>query len=508
MKTLIAYLLAAVAFASTAMADKPNILFILTDDLGWTALSSYGNKDVATPNLDRLAAEGMRFTDAYAEAVCSPTRAAFFSGQYGARTDLFKIINKQDPPHAYMKPPAALLNMPPETASIATTMRKAGYATGLAGKWHIADGYSVAELKELDGGKYFENYGFDFAGSASEKKNPQGKAVKAIHDDLIGFIQNAGGKPWFACALHFTPHTPLRAPLPLVKKHAARGYARSTAPFGKFSERPTAEYLAMIEHFDNEIGTLLAKLDELGVAENTLVVFTSDNGGLSRVASNEPLREGKGSAQEGGLRVPLIMRWPGKIKPGTTCNVPVHTVDYYPTFADLAGVEPPADHTLDGESLVPLMLQTGELRRDALYWHMPTYTVMYGGTPCAVIRQGDWKLIHWFGDYLDPEGFTPDDTPHYGKLVIGPRTALYNLREDIGEAHDLAEAKPDKVKELRAALDAWFIETDAAMPTKNPEFDESKWWQGNGPIKKNAAKNKGKQGVAQDEENDGEPSED
>jgi len=457
---------------------KPNILFILADDMGWSALSCYGNKAVATPNLDRLAKQGMRFADAYADAQCSPTRAAFFSGQYGARTGLFKVNHEQEPPKAFMKPPEALLDMPPETASLAATLRKAGYTTGLAGKWHIADDYSCAALLESDGGKYFDRYGFDFCGPASEKDHLQDKAVTAITDDIIRFIEQAGEKPWFANALHFTTHTALRAPKALVEKHAARGYKRSTGIYGKYDERPTAEYLAMVEHLDNDVGRLLAKLDELGIADKTLVVFTSDNGGMSRVAGNEPLRAGKGSPYEGGIRVPLIARWPGKIKPGSECATPVHTVDWYPTFAAVAGATPSANHKLDGVSLVPLLTQSGVPDRDAIFWHMPTYTVMYGRTPCAVVRKGDWKLIHWFGDYLDPRGFTPADTP-YGKLVIGPRTELYNLRDDISETCDLAASNPDKAKELRAALDAWFKETGAAMPVKNPDFEEKNWWRGN-----------------------------
>lgn len=458
-----------------ADVSKPNILHILADDMGWTALSCFGNKDIATPNLDRLAAQGMRFSAAYADAQCSPTRAAFFSGQYGARSGVFKVIHEQEPPKAFMRIPEPNLAMQPDIASLATTLRKAGYTTGLSGKWHIADNYSAAALRARDGGKYFDRYGFDFCGAASEDAHPEDKAVSAITDDILGFIEKAGEKPWFACAMHFSTHTKLNAPKALVEKHAARGYKHTTSPAGKYSERPTAEYLAMLEHLDNEVGRLLAKLDELGLADRTMVVFTSDNGGLSRVASCAPLREGKGSPYEGGIRVPLIVRWPGKVKPGSVCDTPVHVIDYYPTYAALAGATPPAGHKLDGRSLVPLLTQSGTLDRDTLAWHMPSYTAMYGRTPCAVIRKGDWKLIHWFGDYLDPHGFTPDDTP-YGKLVIGPRTELYHLADDLSETKALSATHPDKAKELRTALEAWWQDTGAGFPTKNPDFDESSWW--------------------------------
>lgn len=490
------------AAKAAATLSKPNILFILADDMGYSALGCYGNRDIATPNLDRLASQGMRFTSAYADAQCSPTRGAFFSGQYGARSGMFKVTHEQEPPKAFMKPPQALLDMPPEMASLALTLRNAGYTTALSGKWHIAGNYSAAALRGREDGKYFDRYGFDFCGEASEPAHAEDKAVTAITDEILGFVEKAGTKPWLACAMHFTTHTKLAAPKALVEKHAARGFRRTSAANARFAERPTAEYLAMLEHLDNEIGRMMSRLDALGLAQNTLVIFTSDNGGLSRMASCAPLREGKGSPYEGGIRIPLIARWPAKVKAGTTCDTPVHTVDFYPTFVNVAAALAASDSakaettlktTLDGQSLLPLLTQSGSLDRDTLAWHMPTYTAMYGRTPCAVIRKGDWKLIHWFGDYLDPRGFTPDQTP-YGKLVIGPRTELYHLANDLGEAHDLAAERPEKAKELRAALDAWFAETQAAMPTQNPAFDEQNWWASNNgprqPKAKKAAKSK------------------
>jgi uncharacterized sulfatase len=229
----------------------------------------------------------------------------------------------------------------------------------------------------------------------------------------------------------------------------------------------------MLEHLDNEVGRLLAKLDELQLSDNTVVLFTSDNGGLSRVTNNAPLREGKGSPYEGGIRVPLIVRWPGQVKPSSECDAPVHTVDFYPTFSKVAETQVAA--TLDGESLLPLLTQTGKLQRPALFWHMPTYTTNYGRTPCAVIREGDWKLIHWFGDYLDTTGFTPDDKP-YGKLIVGPRTEVFNLREDAYETRNVATDRPKKTAHLRNALNAWLKRTKAKLPTSNPDFNEKRWW--------------------------------
>jgi uncharacterized sulfatase len=476
-KQLLAAGLLAMASVTLPAAEniKPNILFILADDLGWTALSCYGNTNVATPNLDRLASQGMRFPQAYADSQCSPTRAAFLSGQYGARTGLFKVIAEKEPPKAFMRPPEASLALPPSVATLATTLRSAGYTTGLSGKWHIADKPFVASLRNRDDGKYFDHYGFDFAGPASQAGHHEDKAVTAITDDIIGFIEQNQARPWFAFVAHFTPHAPLAAPKVLVDKYAALGYSRSSKPAGKFSERPTADYLAMLQHMDDEVGRLLRRLDELKLADHTVVIFASDNGGMSRIADNRPLREGKGSPYEGGIRVPFMVRWPGQVKPGSECDVPVHFVDFYPTFAAIAGATPPANHKLDGENLLPLWRQTGGLKRTTLCWHMPSYTLNYGRTPCAVIRQGDWKLIHWFGDYLDTRGFTPDDKV-YGKLVVGPRTELYNLRADVSETNDLAAAQPEKVKQLTAALEAWWKDTGAKFPEKNPDYDAKNWW--------------------------------
>ena len=479
----------AASFASAATPAKPNILFILGDDFGWTGLSCYGNKDVATPNLDRLAAQGMRFTQAYADSQCSPTRAAFFSGQYGARSGVFKVIHEQEPPRAYMRPPEANLAMQPEVATLARTLRGAGYATGLSGKWHIADNYLAANLREKDGGKYFDRYGFDFCGAAREQDFPEDKAVTAITNDIIGFIERNRDRPWFAYTAHFTTHTKLTATKALVDKHAARGYKRTSTPAGRYAERPTAEYLAMVEHLDNEVGRLLARLDALKLTDNTVVIFAGDNGGMSRMASNVPLREGKGSPYEGGIRVPFIVRWPAGMKPGAVSGVPVHVVDLYPTFVALAGTTPPANHKLDGENLLPVWQQRGSLQRTKLFWHMPTYTVMYARTPCAVLRDGDWKLIHWFGDYLDTKGFTPDDTP-YGKLLIGPRTELYNLRDDLSETKDLAAAQPEKARQMKADLDAWWRETGAKFPDKNPNYSPADWWSTRAAAAEGKAKKK------------------
>ena len=234
MKSLLLTLIAssfAIPHSSFSAEPRPNILHILADDMGWNALSCYGNKDLQTPNMDRLAAQGMRFTQAYADAQCSPTRAAFLSGQYGARTGVFKVLNEKEPSFAPMRSAEAKDALGPETATLATTLRQAGYTTGISGKWHIANNYAVAALRKREG--YFDAYGFDFAGPANGNEHHEDKTVTAITDDIIGFIEANRSKPWFAFAAHFSPHTKLEAPEALIAKHVARGFKRSANDEGK-----------------------------------------------------------------------------------------------------------------------------------------------------------------------------------------------------------------------------------------------------------------------------------
>jgi uncharacterized sulfatase len=460
-------------------ATHPNMVLILADDLGWNALGCQGNQDVDTPNLDQLATEGMRFTQAYAEAQCSPTRGALFSGQWPARTSMFAVTHEQDPARAPMMPPEHLILMPPATASLALSLRAAGYTTGMSGKWHIGDNYNAAPLIKRDGGTYFEKYGFDFVGDSQSGNAEKDKDVDAITADMLGFIERNKDQPFFAYLAHHAPHAPMEAPRALVEKYVQRGFQRSSSPLCKTEERPTANYYAMLDHLDASVGRVVAKLDEWHLATNTVVIFYSDNGGLNRMADMTPLREAKGAPYEGGLRVPLMVRWPGRIRPGSTCEVPVHTVDLYPTFLALAGGSAPDGHHLDGLSLMPLLTGQGTFEREALFWHMPTYTPMYGRTPCAVVRQGDWKLVHYFGDFLDTTGTLPRHQELYGRLVLGGRTELYHLREDLNESHEVARANPTRVRELMARLESFWNNTGARLPKPNPAFDpaDTEWWK-------------------------------
>jgi len=462
-------------FAATADTNQPNIIFILADDLGWNGIGCQGNTDVSTPNIDRLAAQGMRFTHAYAEPQCSPTRAALLSGQWGARTGVHKVINEKNPSFAPLIP-APMSELPPETGNMAAVLRTAGYATGLSGKWHVADGAFAAALTNRPG--YFDAYGFDYVGNCLSTNTEPDKSVNAITDDILTFIEANKAHPFFAYVAHYAPHAPMEAPQSLIDKYVARGFKKSSSPGGKFSEIPTADYYAMIEHLDEGVGRLLDKLDELGIASNTVVIFTSDNGGMNRVANMAPKRMAKGASYEGGVSVPLVVRWPGRVQAGSVCDTPTHTIDWYPTFSAVAGGVVPGGHTLDGQSILPLLTQSGTLSRDALYWHVPSYTANYGRTPCSFMIKDGWKLIYYFGDFLDVTGKTPpDNNVPYGALVLGARTELYNLNEDPYETTDLAAAQPVKANELYAALQVWWIDTGAKFPTTNPKFDLAKWWQ-------------------------------
>ncbi len=463
-----------------AESRPPNIVFILADDLGWNGIGPYGNKDVATPHLDRLAREGMTFHRAYAEAQCSPTRGAFFSGRWPARTGMFAVTHEMDPVAAPLMPPAHAMVLPPETASLARMLRAAGYATGLSGKWHIADNYNAAPLRARDGGKYFDRYGFDYVGAGANGAPEKDKSVAGITDDMLGFIERSQDRPFFAYLAHHAPHAALEPPAALLAKYVARGFRKSSHPNTLFRERPTADYYATLEHLDTHIGRVLALLDRLDLAKNTLVIFTSDNGGLNRMADMAPLRGAKGMPYEGGIRVPLLARWPARIAAGSSNTAPVHFIDYFPTFAALAGATLPAAQKLDGENLLPLLTGTGRPARDTLYWHMPTYTTPFGRTPCSVIQRDGWKLVHYFGDFL---AIGPDSIPEnegvYGNLVIGARTELYHLATDQSEANDLATKNPAKVAELMTALKKFWADTGATFPKPNPVYRPGNptWWQ-------------------------------
>jgi len=446
-----------------ALADEtrsqrpPNIVLLLVDDLGWTALTCYGSDLHETPHLDRLAKQGMRFTDAYAACtVCSPTRAAVLTGKYPARLHLTDWIAGHVRPRAKLRIPDWTKQLEHQEVTLAEALKPRGYVSASIGKWHLGNESHWPTSQGFD-----ENVGGTHKGQPPSYFDPYGKGggiptlpprqkgeflTDRLTDEALGFIEKNKDRPFFLYLPYFTVHTPLMAKQELIDKYKAR-----IEPNDKHRHPALA---GMVDSLDQSVGRILAKLDELKLADNTVVIFTSDNGGLvlRNTTSNAPLRAGKGSAYEGGVRVPLIVRWPGVVEPGSTCSVPVISTDFYPTILQMTGVSPQAEHLAghrpDGESLVPLLKQSGQLHRNAIYWHYPHYHPG-GATPYGAVRDGSWKLIEFFED---------------------DHVELYNLADDLGESNDLASKMPERAEALRRQLHEWRKEVGAQMPTPNSNY--------------------------------------
>lgn len=439
--------------------DQPNILLIMIDDLGWTDLHVQGNDKLETPVLDRLATEGMRFTDGYAAApVCSPTRAALITGMSPARLAITNhITGNQDqfqPEGATLRAAEMLNHLDLEYETLAERLKSKDYATGFFGKWHISG--TNAEMESTEPGRRPEHQGFDvniggtsFGGPPSffdPYRNPtiedrrEGEYLPyRLADETMQFMEQHQDEPFFVALWPYTVHWPMEAPQELVDKYADRpGFD----DYGDGLESAT-RYAAMIEAMDDAVGRVLAKLDELELAEETLVIFTSDNGAYGGVTSLAPLRGVKGHLYEGGIRVPLIIRWPGMIQAGTESAEPVISMDFFPTILDAAGVERSPDVPLDGESLMPLLEGRGNLERDAIYFHYPNYAFHEENRLGGAIRMGDYKLILFYDD---------------------DSVELYNLAEDISESNDLSADMPEKAAEMKARLKAWLDASGAKMP--------------------------------------------
>jgi arylsulfatase A-like enzyme len=432
-----------------AAETRPNFIIILTDDLGWTDLACFGSKFYETPNIDKLAAQGMRFTQSYSACtVCSPTRAALLTGQYPARLHITDWIAGHVRPNAKLKVPDWTMKLAPEIPNLAQKLKDAGYATASIGKWHLGPAECWPDKQGFDlnvGGfnagqppNYFSPYKIP-----TLKDGPNGEFLSdRLTDEALKFIETNKEKPFFIYFPHYAVHTPLMAKPTVIEKY--KGKEKTTA-------QTNAVYAGLIESVDDSVGRLLAKLDEWKLSENTVVIFTSDNGGLRPITSNVPLRAGKGSAYEGGVRVPLIVKWAGQIKPGTVCETPVISNDWLPTLLALAGVARPKG-PIDGVNLEPLLKQSGTLTRNTLYWHYPHYHPG-GATPYSAIREGDWRLVEFFEDnHLE----------------------LYNLKDDISETKDLAKEQPEKAAALLKKLQDWRMEVGAQLPTENPNFDPTK----------------------------------
>ncbi len=432
-------------------------MFILADDLGYTDLHCFGSQYYETPNIDRLAEQGMRFTSFHQCQNCQPTRAALMSGQYGPRTGVYTVggIDRFDWRSRPLRPVDNVIQLPLEKKTVAQALKSAGYATGMFGKWHLGEneGHHPSQ-RGFD--EAIVSMGRHFEFNTRPKVELADKNVY-LADFLTGravdFITRHKDQPFFLYLPHYAVHSPYQAKPELVEhfkpKAAAGGHHDPT-------------YAAMIASVDESVGSIMQVLEKLGLAENTVVIFSSDNGGVGGytregikkagdITDNAPLRSGKGSLYEGGTRVPFIVRWPGVVKAGTTCDVPAIHVDLFPTLLEMANAAPPEGYTLDGESLAPLFHDSGaSLKREAIYQHFPGYLGAGGGTwrttPVATITMGRWKLMEFMED---------------------KRLELYDLQTDVGESKNLAASEPDRAKEMLARLHAWQTGIHAPMPTAN-----------------------------------------
>ncbi|MBT3374322.1 MAG: sulfatase [Lentisphaerae bacterium] len=424
------------------------MVFILADDLGWADLGCYGNTFYETPNLDRLARTGMRFTDAYAASpVCSPTRASIMTGKYPARLHLTEWIpGKRPTRREKILGPNSHRQLALGVVTIAEHLRTGGYVTGHIGKWHLGGTNHLPEHQGFD-----TNVGGTHAGSPSggyflPNRMNLSQMTKGTYltdrltSEAIRFIETNRDHPFFLYQSYHSVHTPIQAKPEYVSKYNAKAAGAGI--------QVNATYAGMVQSLDDGVGRILDTLERLALTRNTVVFFMSGNGGLSRVTSNAPLRAGKGHIYEGGIREPLLVRAPGVTKPGSVCNVPVSSVDFYPTIAELATAQSPVLQGPDGISLVPLLRGETSPSHRPLFFHYPHYSPQ-GGKPAGAVRSGPWKLVELFAEN---------------------RVELYNLENDIGEANNLAGTHPEQVDRLRAELVRWRTSVDALMPTSNPGY--------------------------------------
>lgn len=434
---------------------KPNIVFILADDQGWHQLGCYGSDFYETPNIDRLAAEGMRFTDAYAACpVCSPTRASIMTGKYPARLHLTNFIPGLVD-YRQLLPPSYTRYLPLEEVTIAESLKPAGYVCGHFGKWHLNKNKKYRLGRPGDpGSQGFDDVFTSHKPGKGRKSKYENDAhhVLEITERTIAFIEENKDKPFFCYVPHNTIHRPTMERAELVAKYKSK-------PASKL-DRNAPVVGAMVETLDKSVGTILAKLDELRIADNTIVIYFSDNGPLRGRNELKPLRGGKGNLYEAGIRVPCIVRWPGVIKPDTVCNASVISNDFFPTLLESAGLKV-TDAEVDGVSLMPLLKQRGTIDRDAIYWHYPHYSPQDGTCQGGAIRQGRYKLIEWYEksiNGIDTEG----------------ALELFDLVEDISEQNNLAKKRPELTAQLYEKLKRWRKSVNAQEMTRNPNYKPKK----------------------------------
>ena len=450
-----------VASCSVVLGEgKPHILYINADDLGIMDVG-YNNPQYNTPHLDQLAKEGMTFSNAYApSANCAPSRACVHSGQWSARHGVYTVGSSERGRSKTRKiiPVKNKVLLPEGVLTMAQALKAGGYTTIHLGKYHIGkdpltQGYDVNIGGDTAGGPSGGGYFSPWQGGAMKPFSdlyPKGThRMDVFADQAIKFIDNHKGKPMFIHLSPYSVHTGLEAVPEFI---------------GKYKDKDiNGKYASMVEKFDQGVGKVLKHLDASGFKENTLVIFSSDNGGIRAISTQAPYRAGKGSYYEGGVREPMLMRWPEKIKAGSSCDTPVCSIDFFPTFLSVAGIEKPKNSPLDGVDLTPLMFQNGNIAGRALYWHFPVYLQAYSQElddgrdplfrtrPGSAMRFGKWKLHEYFED---------------GGIE------LYDLENDKGERKNLARSMPEKAKELKAMLDQWRAEIKAPVPSeKNPDYD-------------------------------------
>ncbi len=456
-------------------AQRPNVVFILVDDYGWRDVSLEGSTFYETPNIDRIGRAGMRFTQGYAACqVCSPSRVSIMTGKFPARHGVTDWIGAGEGTgwkrNTKLLPAHYAHAIPKDDVTLADAFREAGYKTFFAGKWHMGGEGSLPEDRgfEINVGGF--HVGSPPGGYFSPYRNPKmrngppGEGLpERLGRETARFIKDHKDQPFLAYLSFYSVHAPIQSTQRLWKKYRDKAaqlpqpdhrfIVDRTTPVRQTQDHPV--YAGMIESMDNAVGIVLDTLDELGLEQNTIVVFTSDNGGVSagdgKATSNLPLRGGKGRQWEGGIREPYYIKWPGVVKPGSKSNVPVIGTDFYPTLLEMVGLKSRPQQHVDGVSLVPI-LKGGSIASRPLYWHYPHYGNQ-GGEPSSILREGDWKLIHYYED---------------------GRNELYNVRTDPGEQHDLAADQEERTANMAQQLKTWLTQVGARYPIVNPNYDATR----------------------------------